>query len=450
MNIQVRKLVGFYTLLFSSAFGKAVPTPEDFKVQGLPLASGVPHALPLGYSGFFPVRKGTGSLFFWYFESKKPSNATHPTPLVIWFQGGPGASSMIGLFNLHGPLKITKDFKIAPRAYSWNEEYATLYIDQPVGSGYSYVASAKSEYSPECYNSEGYTIAQCGIGKDLLEFLKQFGETFPTLHNRPLYLTGESYAGKYLPTLAAAILDHNDCNGSGSMFDLKGFAIGDGLTDPESQILAYSQLSLSLGLANPKQSRHIQGLAEKAVDSAQRKDWNLATQTRNKLFDYYRTITNFVDFYDVRNGDLPHNWVHMEAFLNRPEVKEAVHVPAYRNFFRDPKVLSSMEPDIMKSVTHLFPKFHGRLKMLFFQGQFDYRDGPMSQYDWLYRVFPCLEKNTPKVWVVEGHTAGYSTRCSAEHVTHTVVLQAGHMVSQTQPARGLAMLKTFIDDQDFI
>ncbi|KAJ9078561.1 hypothetical protein DSO57_1005405 [Entomophthora muscae] len=353
---------------------------------------------------------------------------------------------MIGLFNLHGPLRINEVFKVVPANFSFNKEHAILYIDQPVGTGYSYVDEPqgdKHNTRPDCFDQNGYSIDQCGVGLDLMEFLVKFGTVFPEAHTRPMYLLGESYAGKYLPTLASHILDHNEASGIRDQFNLRGFAIGDGLTDPETQIRHYGKLALSFGLANPNQANEIDQLAEKAIASAREGHWVQASSYRNDLFNYYRNITNNVDYYDIRNGDLPHQWKHMEKFLNQANVKSSVHFPAKRSFFRDPKVVSSMQGDIMRSVVHLFPKFEG-LKMMFFQGQFDYRDGPMSQFDWLYQTFPCLKEAQAKIWEVDGHTAGYRTACHGKEVSQVTVLQAGHMVSLTQPARGLDLLNWFI------
>ncbi|KAG0442831.1 hypothetical protein HPB47_015578 [Ixodes persulcatus] len=59
------------------------------------------------YAGFLTVKKDTGSnLFFWFFPAKEnPESA----PLILWLQGGPGSSSMIGLFTEHGPFVVDDD-----------------------------------------------------------------------------------------------------------------------------------------------------------------------------------------------------------------------------------------------------------------------------------------------------------------------------------------------------
>ena len=79
------------------------------------------------------------NLFYWFF---KHDNAL--TPLLIWINGGPGSSSMFGLFLENGPLRIvetgnaTNEFEIRAAEEAWTDTYNVLYLDQPVGTGFSW------------------------------------------------------------------------------------------------------------------------------------------------------------------------------------------------------------------------------------------------------------------------------------------------------------------------
>jgi carboxypeptidase C (cathepsin A) len=74
-------------------------------------------------------------------------------------------------------------------------------MDQPVGVGLSYTD-----------NEKGYANDQKLIADNLYKGISKFLEKYPKYRNLPLYLAGESYAGKYIPSLAQRILDSNENN----------------------------------------------------------------------------------------------------------------------------------------------------------------------------------------------------------------------------------------------
>ena len=147
------------------------------------------------YSGFLETAPQSGNnMFFWYFPAQ---NGDANAPLVIWLQGGPGGASTFGLFAEMGPFALERDanaetgFELKDRPTSWNKKYSMLFIDNPVGAGFSY--TDKNGYctdTKECVARNAYSL------------LTQFYKIFPEQQKNQLYITGESYAGHYVPAIS--------------------------------------------------------------------------------------------------------------------------------------------------------------------------------------------------------------------------------------------------------
>ena len=168
-------------------------------VRNLPLPKPVE-----SYSGFITVNQTTNSnLFFWFFPAE---NGNKSAPLILWLQGGPGSSSMFGLLKENGPFIADVDKNGHPfvrsNPFSWSAEHNLLYIDNPVGTGFSFAQS------PEAYHSRLEDSTE-----DLYRFLQQFYQMFPELRLNQFFPFGESYAGKYVPSLAYKIHRENTASG---------------------------------------------------------------------------------------------------------------------------------------------------------------------------------------------------------------------------------------------
>ena len=196
-------------------------------------------------------------LFFWLFAPDNGSDggeealtqlAMDPnTPLVIWLNGGPGCSSMDGLFLENGPFRLVHDntvggtWTIETNPHSWHRIPAwVLYIDQPVGTGLAYTTKNSYARNDAEVNADFHFF--------LTEFLELFGEVFlsdggdgaaPVL-NRKLYFSGESHAGHYIPSMMSYILNRNDdtANPPDVIIPISGAAIGNGWVDPKNQYAA--------------------------------------------------------------------------------------------------------------------------------------------------------------------------------------------------------------------
>ncbi|KAF8119525.1 Alpha/Beta hydrolase protein [Boletus edulis] len=164
--------------------------------------SNVTYPLARNWAGNIPVQR-TGhpnnTLFFWGFESSGGSFTDNSDkPWGIWLNGGPGASSLAGLLFENGPIHILSNYSVVQNQYAWSTVADYVWIDQPVGTGFSTVGA------------DGLVADEDQVAADFMGFLENFVKVFPNLATRPLHLTGESYAGTYIPYIAKAYFEmHN-------------------------------------------------------------------------------------------------------------------------------------------------------------------------------------------------------------------------------------------------
>ncbi|KAK8255675.1 Alpha/Beta hydrolase protein [Phyllosticta capitalensis] len=148
------------------------------------------------YAGLLPISEKaneTSELYFWFFPS---SNVNATDEITIWLNGGPGCSSLEGFFQENGPvLWQYGTYKPVKNPWTWVNLTNMVWVEQPVGTGFS-------QGTPTATSEEE-------VAAQFLGFFKNFVDTFG-LHNKKIYITGESYAGYYVPYIADAMLNTND------------------------------------------------------------------------------------------------------------------------------------------------------------------------------------------------------------------------------------------------
>ena len=231
---------------FGSVLPVDLPALEDLRVknlekiypayasfQGQMFAGSLPidHSTPDG-------DKRTGNLQFWLFI---PDHPTAPDSMVSWFNGGPGCSSLAtGLMFEHGPVTVPlhragwccerKDEPLQPNPYGWTNATIMLYVEQPIGVGFS-----------EATNGTPPPSSEDDVAADFEAFLQNFYQIFGAqgvdLTTKKLYLVGESYAGIYIPSIARGIYLRNEYSTDKDRINIKlgGIAIGNGKIDAITQ-----------------------------------------------------------------------------------------------------------------------------------------------------------------------------------------------------------------------
>ena len=191
---------------------------DSDRVTNLPgQPPGVPDSqLYAGYVDVAPSR----SLFY---TLQTSSQSPLTDPLVLWLNGGPGCSSLGGgWLSEVGPWVPQQDGTLRRNEFAWTRSANLLFVESPAAVGFSL---ARDDHD--------LLVGDERTAADLRTFLIRFLERYKGLASAELYIFGESYAGHYIPTLSAAILDGNAGLGprDAGFLNLKGIGIGNPWTD---------------------------------------------------------------------------------------------------------------------------------------------------------------------------------------------------------------------------
>ncbi|XP_061722240.1 venom serine carboxypeptidase-like [Cydia pomonella] len=386
------------------------------------------------HAGFFTVDEHYQSnLYFWYFPTfSKDPNA----PVILWLQGGPGGSSLFGLFTEIGPLVATKKgFKL--RKHHWALNSHLIFIDNPVGTGFSFTK-----------NEEGYCTDENCVALGLYNAMQQFFTLFPKLRSHKFFITGESYAGKYIPALGMEI--HNQNPTAVNKINLQGMAMGNAYCDPANQ-LDYGNYLYQHGLIDNNQLQVFEKLQAKIAAEIRKENWVQADLLMDvmmdgdvKNFSYFKNYTGFDNYYNF----LKTSEVDITIFaklLQDDKARESIHV-GNLPFHSGKEVQLHLALDILKSVAPYVKTLLSHYRILIYNGQLDIIVAyPLTEKFLQNLDFSSAEeyKTAPrKIWRVGDEVAGYRKR--AGNLTELLVRNAGHMVPHDQPKWAFDMITRFI------
>ncbi|KAF9976412.1 hypothetical protein BGZ73_008614 [Actinomortierella ambigua] len=480
-----------------------------------------------------------------------------------------------------GPLWVDADMKLHRRNHTWADDYSMLFIDQPVGTGYSYVthkgetdeqllkqiktvlereqdqesaslaftsaggphhqqrsmmsytrdgggpflgaetSSRQGGVGPMYFH--GYTKDERGVAKDLMVFLHGFFRRYPEQRKSDLYLAGESYAGKYVPAFAEAIVLYNEEQKNWAekqqkqkkkrqeqqsrpfhtpdlptQIRLRGIALGNSLTDPLSQEQVHADMGFYLGYLDEEQREMIRRVEQQTIEAAEQARFLDSNKYRNHMFALFRNFTGGINVYDVRKGMVQNDWGLMDKFLNLEHVKDSLNVAGPRTaflrrtlqckedevlavvqlrnatqFFKDPIVREAMASDIMRTSAPVVGRLLDQygIRVLAFQGVFDFRDGVSGSHYWVDHVpwygRELFLKQKRKLWRLEmGAYAGGSKQPNLgggedeqkppvvgyvtqyNHLAKVAVLGAGHLAPMDQGYVMKQLIQSFVEAEE--
>lgn len=396
------------------------------------------------YAGYLTVNKAFNSnLFFWYFPAQtNPATA----PVLLWLQGGPGATSLIGLFAENGPFSVKNKHGLKLRKYAWTANHNVIYIDNPVGTGYSFT------------DDGGYAQNETAVGNDLYNALVQFFQLFPDLQKNDFYVTGESYGGKYVPAVSYAI--HKNNPSAKVKINFQGFAIGNGLSDPEHQ-LNFGDYLYQIGLIDSNTKQTVQNVEAEGLKFIQNKQWTEAFQCFDNLLNgdlnnhtsLFKNVTGFSNYFNylIANDTNP-ELNNLGAYIQRDDVRAAIHV-GNSTFHgeENSEVEKHLIQDVMQSVAPWISELLSYYRGLIYNGQLDIIVAYPVTVNYLQNLnFSGADeyKNAQRhQWWVDGDIAGYVKQ--AGNLTEVLVRNAGHMVPQDQPQWAFDLITRFTNRKPF-
>ncbi|TYJ42585.1 hypothetical protein E1A91_A03G098900v1, partial [Gossypium mustelinum] len=396
---------------------------QSDKINALPgQPEGVDFDQYVGYVTVDPI--ADRALFYYFVESPRNSS---DKPLVLWLNGGPGCSSLgYGAMLELGPFRVNNDGKTLYRnEYAWNKVANVIFLESPAGVGFSY-SNDSSDYTK---------VGDKRTTKDSYVFLINWLERFPQYKRRDFFITGESYAGHYVPQLAYYILSRNK-NTNQTVINLKGIAIGNAWIDDTICMKGmFNYLwthALNSDETNEGINKYCNFVSEDSVSKKGDGDDN-TIQYGKYLSQGFREM-GFIDLYDIyapqcnlsaikpgSNGNImnfdPFSGFHVKSYLNLAKVQAAFHAKA--------------------------TKWSGcrEIRVWIYSGDTNGRV-PVTSSRYAIKTLELPVETAWRPWYSNSEVGGYVV--GYKGVVFTAVRGAGHTFPSYQPERALTMITSFL------
>ncbi|GMI20995.1 hypothetical protein TrCOL_g13564 [Triparma columacea] len=401
------------------------------------------------------------NLFYWMFESR---NDPSTDPVLLWMSGGPGCSSQLALFGENGPYIVEDDLSLTLNPQSWNNNATVIWVDQPVGTGFSYGGVP-------CHNED------C-VGKDMKNFIDGFFAKYSTYKDLDFHIFGESYAGHYVPSVSRAVVRGNEGLKSGDegYVNFQGFAIGNGLTNPEEQYKWYVPFTEEHGLVSDgvlRLMKGVQKVCEPLIDAC---NMDTGGDSTKEIEAWAACLNSYilcnigettpvtstgVNPYDVRipcgKEQLCYDFSNIDNYLAQDDVRKALGIPERERWTECNKVVDIVMVyggDWMKTFdSHVAEVLESGVRGLIYAGEYDFICNWMGNNAWTsileWEGGDSFAKAKNTTWVTEkGEEAG-SYR-SAAGLTFLKVKNAGHMVPRDQPFNSMDMVRKHLKGDYFV
>lgn len=458
-----------HVMVVSSSPGLRL-SPEVVAQQKADLVVGLPGQPVVGfkhYAGYVTVNASHGrALFYWFFEA---DDKPHQKPVLLWLNGGPGCSSVgYGEAEELGPFFPKKRSKpsLKLNKFAWNRAANLLFLESPVGVGFSYTNTSND------INQLGDSFT----AKDSYNFLVNWFKRFPQFKSHEFYISGESYAGHYVPQLAEYIFDSNKNASKENFINLKGFLIGNALLDDETDQTGMIDYAWDHAVISDKVFRDVKRSCNFKIEDE-------SDGCKNALDEYF-AVYDLIDMYSLYTPNCAQNFTetgtdsrrklpvikgiaprllskfekwhkrpagydpcadhYTEVYLNRPDVQEALHANVTKvpykwthcndniTFWSDAP--SSILPVMKKLVA-------GGLRIWVFSGDTDGRIPVTATRLTLRKLgLKIIQDWTP--WYIKQQVGGWTI--AYDGLMFVTIRGAGHQVPTFKPKEALLMLRRFL------
>ncbi|KAG8432203.1 hypothetical protein GDO86_016737 [Hymenochirus boettgeri] len=392
-------------------------------------------------------------MFWWLYQADHPTRNYTELPLVMWLQGGPGASGCgYGNFEEIGPY----DINLKPRNTSWVETVNVLFVDNPVGTGFSYTTDRGA------FAKDVDTVAA-----DMLVLLRQFFDSKSEFQKTPFYIFSESYGGKMAAAIALAL--HKEIKAGDIKCTFGGVALGDSWISPIDSVLSWGPYLYSISLLDEEGLKEVQASANEVQEALAKGQYEKATELWSQTEEVIETNTDGVNFYNIltkdstmnkrqrsRNGFLSSLYQRHLLPLQSNDLSELMNGPIRKKLKIIPDsvtwggqsadVFENMAGDFMKPVIDIVDKLLvADVNVTVYNGQLDLIVDTVGQENWVKKLkwtkmeqFRSLKWKSLRVHPDAAETAAFYK--SYENFSFFWILKAGHMVPSDQGEASLKML----------
>ncbi|KAK9092424.1 hypothetical protein Syun_027335 [Stephania yunnanensis] len=414
------------------------------------------------YAGYVTVDEKSGrALFYWFYEA---SSRHDEKPLVLWLNGGPGCSSVgYGATQEIGPFIVdTSGHGLRSNPYSWNKEANILFLESPVGVGFSYSNTSTD------YDNLGDTFT----ANDAYTFLQNWFIKFPTYRKRTFYIAGESYGGKYVPELAELIHDKN--KDPSQYINLKGFLVGNPETSDADDLRGWVDYAWSHAIVSDETHKVI----SRYCDFYGTDTWS-DENCSNAVDEIYKQY-NHIDIYSIYTPVCLSNYTskgtsftkktmqvlfkpllkmmprvlggydpclddYAKTFYNRADVQKALHVSDghhLRSWSICNDTIFHGWTESLPSVLPIYKKLiDANLRIWVYSGDTDGRVPVLStRYSIAALALPITESWRP--WYHQKQVGGWVQQYKG--LTFATFRGAGHAVPCFKPSESLALFSSFL------